>query len=117
MSTDPIIYGIEHHTRPERRYRTYLVAIVADSQQGMIDALVEAQLTDPDFHPGTDIDSWWIAEDDRLDGSDNDSAVFCPRGAQRDISNLIKTWAEANHDRWSEEGYPYPDDVSGVWFP
>lgn len=29
------------------------------------------------------IDSWWIAEDDRIDGSDNDSAVFVPMGSQQ----------------------------------
>ena len=28
------------------------------------------------------IDSWWIAEDERYDGSDNDSAVFVPKGKQ-----------------------------------
>jgi hypothetical protein len=27
--------------------------------------------------------SWWIAEDDRYDGSNNDSAVFVPKGTQR----------------------------------
>lgn len=33
--------------------------------------------------PGVDsIDSWWIAEDGRIDGSDNDSAVFVPMGRQ-----------------------------------
>jgi hypothetical protein len=33
--------------------------------------------------PGVDgIDSWWIAEDERSDGSDNDSAVFVPKGRQ-----------------------------------
>lgn len=33
--------------------------------------------------PGSnDIDSWWIAEDERYDGSDNDSAVFVPMGKQ-----------------------------------
>lgn len=33
--------------------------------------------------PGAnDIDSWWIAEDERDDGSDNDSAVFVPKGDQ-----------------------------------
>lgn len=33
--------------------------------------------------PGVDgIDSWWIAEDERYDGSDNDSAVFVPIGTQ-----------------------------------
>jgi len=40
------------------------------------------QLPSPD-HPGVDgIDSWWIAEDERYDGSDNDSAVFVPKGKQ-----------------------------------
>jgi len=29
------------------------------------------------------LDSWWIAEDDRIDGSDNDSAVFVPMGSQQ----------------------------------
>lgn len=28
------------------------------------------------------LDSWWIAEDDRVDWSDNDSAVFVPLGSQ-----------------------------------
>jgi hypothetical protein len=28
------------------------------------------------------IDAWWIAEDDRTDGSDNDSAIFVPMGSQ-----------------------------------
>ena len=28
------------------------------------------------------VDSWWIAEDERYDGSDNDSAVFVPKGKQ-----------------------------------
>ena len=40
------------------------------------------QLPHPD-HPGVDgIDCWWIAEDQREDGSDNDSAVFVPMGEQ-----------------------------------
>lgn len=40
------------------------------------------QLPSPN-HPGVDgIDSWWIAEDSRMDGSDNDSAVFVPMGRQ-----------------------------------
>lgn len=33
--------------------------------------------------PGNvEVTSWWVAEDDRLDGSDNDSAVFCEKGYQ-----------------------------------
>lgn len=30
-----------------------------------------------DGYLGT-LDSWWVAENDRIDGSDNDSAVFVP---------------------------------------
>jgi hypothetical protein len=33
--------------------------------------------------PGEEVESWWIAEDDRRDRSDNDSAVFVPLGTQR----------------------------------
>lgn len=36
---------------------------------------------------GEYVESWWFAEDDRYDGSDNDSAVFVPKGDQ-------KKWAE-----------------------
>lgn len=37
----------------------------------------------PSVGPHEVIDSWWIAEDDRIDGSDNDSAVFVPMGSQQ----------------------------------
>ena len=33
--------------------------------------------------------SWWIAEDDRHDGSDNDSAVFVPLGRQHEASTIL----------------------------
>jgi hypothetical protein len=36
------------------------------------------------------LDSWWEAEDDRIDGSDNDSAVFVTAGAQRKAFALLK---------------------------
>lgn len=36
---------------------------------------------------------WWIAEDDRRDGSDNDSAVFVPQGSQQ-------SYADAIHADW-----------------
>ena len=48
--------------------------------------------------PGTDemvgdervvLDSWWVAEDDRKDGSDNDSAVFVPPGTQHQVSSHL----------------------------
>jgi hypothetical protein len=30
------------------------------------------------------VDSWWVAEDDRHDGSDNQAAVFVPYGMTQD---------------------------------
>lgn len=35
------------------------------------------------------VDSWWIAEDDRNDGSDNDSAVFVHPGSQAKAAVLL----------------------------
>lgn len=55
------------------------------------------------IHDGC-LDSWWIAEDDRPDSSDNDSAVFVPMGKQKDASYLVNT-DENLHDNspsWSE---------------
>jgi hypothetical protein len=46
-----------------------------DAQDLLIDALPAA---------GGAIESWWIAEDIRVDGSDCDSAVFVNRGRQHE---------------------------------
>jgi len=46
----------------------------------------------PDGDPdGTYVESWWIAEDERYDRSDNDSAVFVIPGKQREARNLLRT--------------------------
>ena len=37
----------------------------------------------PDAGKDTGIDQWWVAEDERYDGSDCDSAVFVPIGKQK----------------------------------
>jgi hypothetical protein len=36
------------------------------------------------------VESWWIAEDDRTDGSDLDSATFCKRGSQQDATDALR---------------------------
>jgi hypothetical protein len=41
------------------------------------------------------IESWWVAEDDRRDGSDNGSAVFCAKGFQARASRLLEQHAMA----------------------
>lgn len=35
------------------------------------------------------VDSWWVAEDDRHDGSDNHSAVFVPLGSQHQAEGIL----------------------------
>lgn len=41
------------------------------------------------------IECWWIAEDERYDGSDNDSAVFVPIGTQEPTNKLINYMKES----------------------
>jgi len=36
------------------------------------------------------VESWWIAEDDRRDRSDNDSAVFVPMGHQAEANERLR---------------------------
>jgi hypothetical protein len=43
----------------------------------------------PDRHPFSKVVAWWIAEDDRVDGSDNDSAVFCNPGEQHNAALIL----------------------------
>jgi hypothetical protein len=53
----------------------------------------EAALT-PQLQPvlasnGGPAECWWVAEDDRHDGSDNDSAVFVTMGMQPEASSAL----------------------------
>jgi hypothetical protein len=36
------------------------------------------------------IESWWVAEDDRRDRSDNDSAVFVPKGEKGRVLRILR---------------------------
>jgi hypothetical protein len=56
---------------------------------------------------GVDV-SCWQAEDDRTDGSDNDSAVFVPMGAQTEVRAAI---GEAD---WSDLEGASTDDVAAA---
>lgn len=66
------------------RTETVLVAIevTADSPVAAQEALMRDVL-----RVGGAVQAWWFAEDERYDGSDNDSAVFVPMGEQ-------EAWAE-----------------------
>lgn len=42
-------------------------------------------------HPtGVNLDSWWIADDDRLEHGDCDSAVFVKKGCQEEARELLR---------------------------
>lgn len=73
---------------PQQRAHTILVAFdvepTTDSNTAM--ALLEvafsvSPLLDPE-HPDAVLESWHFAEDDRIDGNDSQSAVFCRTGCQ-----------------------------------
>lgn len=40
--------------------------------------------------PAQRIEDWWVAEDERYDRSDNDSAVFCIPGKQQEARDLLR---------------------------
>lgn len=69
---------------------TVLVAFVVNGS-GMEDAQqrLMARLPNPEADGHEVIDCWWIAEDERYDGSDNDSAVFVPIGQKPAWSERI----------------------------
>ena len=61
------------------------------AQRGLMPMLPRGPVMGQLWEEGGDcVDSWWIAEDDRLDGSDNDSAVFVPMGKQAAWARAVK---------------------------
>ena len=95
--------------------RTFLVAVVAHTH-AEVEQFLLASTRGPEAEERT-IDCWWVAEDDRTDGSDNDSAIFVPRGAQSTLSDVVDQWFEHNQQRFDEDGYDFADtDVSGTWY-
>lgn len=72
------------HSFPAERDQVILMAfdVQAETREAAMRILIE-DLGVKHLHakrapgsPGGYIDSWWIAEDDRIDGSDNQSAAF-----------------------------------------
>jgi hypothetical protein len=47
----------------------------------------------------TTLECWWVAEDDRHDGSDNDSAVFVNYGSQQDAWKTLISTPDPDPDR------------------
>jgi len=67
---------------------TFLVAFVVDTaKREDAEEYLRNLLPDPNLHEA--LDCWWIAEDDRRDGSDNDSAFFVEKGRQWAAFNVL----------------------------
>ena len=79
------------HRRDEPGMFTILIAVVAAglSREGAERTLHQALPAVP-AGPGGAVDAWWIAEDTRYDRSDNDSAVFVPKGRQGEAVALLR---------------------------
>lgn len=54
------------------------------------------------------VGAWWVAEDDAIDGSDNDSAIFVTPGAQAQASQALAM------DGLTSEWNVVPQDRSAV---
>jgi len=85
---------------------TFLVAFEVEGEVTRPEAeeVLTAELVRVPKGPGpfqvtTYVDSWWIAEDDRHDRSDTDSAVFVTKGAQADASRVLER--EALSPAWN----------------
>lgn len=77
----------QHHTQADRTEHTFLVAITVDgaATREAAEYWLHDHLPQPGIEfdvNGVTVESWWVAEDDRRDRSDCDSAVFVPKGYQ-----------------------------------
>lgn len=69
-------------------YHTILVAfVVEDVDREAAERHLHELLPEVDGENG--LDCWWVAEDERYDRSDCDSAVFCGPGNQQRARSLI----------------------------
>ena len=90
-------------------HHVVLVAVEIDSDQAATleeaqELLIEHVLPHyPDANPYTPVTGWWIAEDDRVDGSDNDSAVFVPKGWQESAAQFVARVRDLAHDQQTLE--------------
>lgn len=73
----------------------YQIVIVAFSVQAADDKTAQEQLMPHLPRPEVDlpgypaVDCWWIAQDERYDRSDNDSAVFVKMGKEAEARDLL----------------------------
>lgn len=76
----------------DQNEHTFLVAfsVYGETREEAELALHGELLEHPVSATDSPIESWWVAEDDRRDGSDRDSAVFVAKGGQANASRLME---------------------------
>lgn len=84
--------------------RVILVAyeVNAPTMKDAQETLMRYLPTPPHEVSNGEIECWWIAEDERYDRSDNDSAVFVPMGQQLEIRDHLRDRDEFYTD-WNTE--------------
>lgn len=100
-------------------HHVVLVAIEIESDEVTTAEEAQALLIEhvlpnyPDENPYTPVTGWWIAEDHRVDGSDNDSAVFVPKGWQGTAAQFVARTRDLAHDRQILEAAAATADAQG----
>lgn len=93
--------------QPEYEY-TFAVGVTAygvdraDAERKVIDLLADGTAARHGFSERLRISDWWVAEDDRSDDSDQDSAIWVPLGSQRAAVEVLDQYLRTD---------AYPDDV------
>lgn len=89
-----------------------LVAVTVEADdRATAETKLYDSLPDPGLADRHGVTSWWIAEDDRRDGSDNDSAVFVHKGRQQaGFYYLAQNGLVARHSAPSGYIRSYPED-------
>lgn len=110
---------MSNDTRPHGDEDQHIVLVAFDVYgHSMRDAQVHlAERLKALFATMRDMGSWWIAEDERYDGSDNDSAVFVPKGSQTAFARLVADERGAVREAVPVDGEKILDSLSEILYP
>ena len=98
----------------ERGVGEHIILVAFDvygDTRGEAEEWLYAHLPKPGLQRG--LDSWWVAEDDRRDGSDNHSAVFVTPGRKEEAYRLLLAHgltAEPDYATWTPRARKQRED-------
>lgn len=109
---------MSNDTRPHGDEGQYIVLVAFDVYgHSMKDAQVRLARGLENVIDRGIADSWWVAEDERYDGSDNDSAVFVPKGSQTAFARLVADERGAVREAVPVDGEKILDSLSEILYP